>query len=72
MSSQTLLNTVKDQYGAVARSGLSNESAAVRSVAQAFGYTTDDLASLPPQANMPTTMRQASASTLSSRLPKNP
>lgn len=52
MNNKTLLNTVKDQYGAVARSGLSNESAAVRFVAQAFGYTTDDLASLPPQANM--------------------
>jgi SAM-dependent methyltransferase len=43
---------VKDQYGAVARGGLTNESEAVRSIAQAFGYSESDLASLPPQANM--------------------
>lgn len=52
MNNQSILNNVQDQYGAVARSSLSNESAAVRSVAQAFGYTPEDLASLPPQANM--------------------
>jgi len=52
MSRDSLLSTVQDQYGAVARSNLSNESAAVRSVAQAFGYSTEDLASLPSQANM--------------------
>lgn len=52
MSSQSILNSIQDQYGAVARSSLSNDSAAVRSVAQAFGYTADELASLPPQANM--------------------
>jgi arsenite methyltransferase len=51
-TTQTILNAVQDQYGAVARSHLSNESAAVRLVAQAFGYAADDLASLPPQANM--------------------
>lgn len=44
--------TVRDQYAAVARSGLSNDSAAVRSVASAFGYTADELASLPAEANM--------------------
>ena len=47
MNNQTILNAVQEQYGAVARSGLSNESAAVRSVAQAFGYSADDLASTP-------------------------
>jgi arsenite methyltransferase len=51
-ANQAILTAVQDQYGAVARSSLSNESAAVRSVAQAFGYSADDLASLPPQANM--------------------
>jgi hypothetical protein len=45
MSHESLLSTVQDQYGAVARSNLSNESAAVRSVAQAFGYSPEDLAS---------------------------
>lgn len=43
---------VKSQYGATARSGLSNESAGVRAVAEAFGYTSEQLSSLPPQANM--------------------
>lgn len=52
MSHESILNAVQNQYGAVARSGLSNESAAVRSVAQAFGYSMEDLASLPSQANM--------------------
>jgi arsenite methyltransferase len=52
MKDKAILNAVREQYGAVARSGLSNQSAAVRSVAQAFGYSADDLASLPPQANM--------------------
>jgi SAM-dependent methyltransferase len=51
-ATETILTAVQDQYGAVARSLLSNESAAVRSVAQAFGYSEADLASLPPQANM--------------------
>ena len=52
MSEPVILKAVQDQYGAVARSGLSNESAAIRSVAQAFGYSEEDLASLPPEANM--------------------
>jgi SAM-dependent methyltransferase len=47
-----ILETVQTQYSAVARSGLSNESTAVSAIAGAFGYTSDDLASLPPQANM--------------------
>jgi SAM-dependent methyltransferase len=52
MNRQSLLNAVQDQYGAVARSSLSNHSETVRSVAQAFGYSAEELASLPPQANM--------------------
>lgn len=48
----SITNTVRDQYAAVARSGLSNDSVAVRSVASAFGYTADELASLPAEANM--------------------
>ena len=52
MNDPSILKAVQDQYGAVARSNLSNESASVRSIAQAFGYGADDLASLPPQANM--------------------
>ncbi len=51
-ATETILTAVQNQYGAVARSLLSNESAGVRAVAQAFGYSEADLASLPPQANM--------------------
>ncbi len=39
----SITKTVRDQYAAVAKSGLSNDSAAVRSVANAFGYTGADL-----------------------------
>lgn len=48
----SITTTVRDQYAAVAKSGLSNDSAAVRSVASAFGYTAEELASLPAEANM--------------------
>jgi SAM-dependent methyltransferase len=47
-----ITETVRDKYAAVARSGLSNDSAAVQSVASAFGYSADELASLPAEANM--------------------
>lgn len=43
---------VRSKYAEVARGGLSNEQEAVRAVAEAFGYTADELASIPPQANM--------------------
>jgi SAM-dependent methyltransferase len=43
---------VKSQYGAVARSGLSTENSGVRAVAEAFGYTADQLDSIPAEANM--------------------
>lgn len=52
MKEQQILDAVQEQYASVARSGLTNGSDAVRSVAQAFGYSEEDLASLPPQANM--------------------
>jgi arsenite methyltransferase len=52
MKDSEILETVQTQYAQVARSGLSNDSAAVRSVAQAFGYSEADLASLPATANM--------------------
>ena len=48
----SITETVRDKYAAVARSGLSNDSAAVQSVAAAFGYSADELASLPSEANM--------------------
>lgn len=43
---------VRDRYGAVARGSLSTESPGVARVAQAFGYTAAELASIPASANM--------------------
>ena len=43
---------VRSQYGAVAVSGLSSEHSGVHAVAEAFGYTPDELASIPAEANM--------------------
>ncbi|MBX7166835.1 MAG: arsenite methyltransferase [Pirellulales bacterium] len=50
--STEIKSAVQDRYGAVARSGLSTESPAVVRVAQAFGYTAEELASIPASANM--------------------
>ncbi len=50
--SKTIEDAVRDKYAAVAASALSNEHAGVRSVAEAFGYTAEELASLPAAANM--------------------
>lgn len=52
MPPQDIVETVQLQYASVAISDLSNNSAAVQSVARAFGYTEQELATLPPQANM--------------------
>lgn len=43
---------VQSRYGAVATRGLSSEQAGVRAVAQAFGYSAGELASIPAEANM--------------------
>jgi arsenite methyltransferase len=43
---------VQLKYGAVAVSGLSSDHAGVKAVAEAFGYSTDELASIPAEANM--------------------
>lgn len=52
MSDLTILDAVQDRYGAVARSALSNDSDAVRAIARAFGYSEEELRTLPPEANM--------------------
>jgi ubiquinone/menaquinone biosynthesis C-methylase UbiE len=52
MADTNLVEQVRDRYAAVARSGLSSEHGGVRAVAQAFGYTPDELAALPAGANM--------------------
>jgi SAM-dependent methyltransferase len=43
---------VKSKYGSVARSGLSSDQRGVHAVAEAFGYTAAELASIPAEANM--------------------
>lgn len=43
---------VKARYGAVAESSLSSHHAGVRAVAEAFGYSAEELTSIPAQANM--------------------
>ncbi|MGO8749721.1 MAG: arsenite methyltransferase [Thermoguttaceae bacterium] len=48
----TIKQAVKSKYASVAKSGLSTSHAGVRAVAEAFGYTTDQLASIPAEANM--------------------
>ncbi len=50
--SETITQAVKDKYGSVATSGLSSDHEGVKAVAQAFGYTPEELASIPAEANM--------------------
>ena len=50
--SETITQAVKDKYGSVATSGLSSDHEGVRAVAEAFGYTPEELASIPAEANM--------------------
>lgn len=49
---QNIKEQVKSKYGAVAKSGLSTEHDGVKAVAEAFGYSADELASIPAEANM--------------------
>ena len=50
--SESIEQLVQARYGSVALSGLSSEQAGVRAVAEAFGYTAEELASIPAEANM--------------------
>jgi ubiquinone/menaquinone biosynthesis C-methylase UbiE len=43
---------VRSRYGSIALSNLSSEQDGVREVAEAFGYTPEELASIPAEANM--------------------
>src|SRR5512138_371441 len=47
-----LKQAVRSRYGAVATSNLSSEHDGVRAVAEAFGYSPEELASIPAEANM--------------------
>jgi arsenite methyltransferase len=49
---EQLFESVKSKYGAVAESSLSSDDAGVTAVAQAFGYSTEELTSIPAEANM--------------------
>lgn len=43
---------VQERYGSVATQGLSSKQAGVKAIAQAFGYSAEQLASIPAEANM--------------------
>lgn len=47
-----ITDIVRDKYAAVADSALSNEHDGVRAVAEAFGYSADELDAIPAEANM--------------------
>lgn len=50
--SENIERAVRSRYGSIALSGLSSEHDGVREVAKAFGYTPEELASIPAEANM--------------------
>ncbi len=52
MSQEKITDAVRNKYAAVAVSNLSSEQEGVRAVAEAFGYTPEELASIPAEANM--------------------
>ena len=51
-SDATLLDQIRSKYGAVAGSELSGEHCGVRAIAEAFGYTAEELAAVPAAANL--------------------
>jgi SAM-dependent methyltransferase len=50
--SEQIVDSVKLKYGTVAESSLSNNYAGVQAVAEAFGYSAEELRSIPADANM--------------------
>jgi SAM-dependent methyltransferase len=52
LMAEKLMETVKAKYGAVAESDLSSRHEGVKAVAEAFGYSAEELASIPAEANM--------------------
>src|SRR5512145_777946 len=48
----SIVDQVRDRYAAAAASGVSGATAGVRAVAEAFGYSPEDLAAIPADANM--------------------
>src|SRR6202789_525013 len=49
---EQVLDSVRSKYGSVAESNLSNDHAGVKAVAEAFGYSAEELTSIPAGANM--------------------
>ena len=49
---ENIKQVVRSKYASVAKSGLSTDHSGVRAVAEAFGYTPEQLASIPAEANM--------------------
>ena len=49
---EQILESVRSKYAAVAESSLSSDNAGVKAVAEAFGYTPEELTSIPAEANM--------------------
>jgi arsenite methyltransferase len=52
MAEADLVEQVREKYAAVARSGTSGKDGGVRAVARAFGYTPEELSTIPAEANM--------------------
>ena len=50
--SENIERAVRSRYGSIALSDLSSQQDGVRQVAEAFGYTPEELASIPAEANM--------------------
>ncbi len=49
---EQILDSVRSKYGAVAESTLSSNHEGVKAVAEAFGYSAEELTSIPAEANM--------------------
>lgn len=52
MDSQTIYQQVNDRYGATARASSASNGTYGKTVAQAFGYSAEELASIPQDANL--------------------
>jgi arsenite methyltransferase len=50
--SEEILDSVRSKYGAVAESTLSSKDPGAKAVAEAFGYSAEELTSIPAEANM--------------------
>src|ERR1700761_3501298 len=49
---EEIIDSVRSKYGAVAESSLSSNDAGVKAVAEAFGYSAEELTSIPAEAHM--------------------